>query len=665
MSYQPLSLFEKRQLAKFSPEDLLHHLAQHNAFLPILRDWVEWLRQGGEEKAQDRLSALVEVMPKAPEARDAIGRHFHEWLQSLHAYASFVNVGIFARHGIWHETRTLLYERLNPLPVDEKQLHDVLEHVFHGQKDLAWLAALSPRTWLHVFEQLSQDSEQKQRTKALLREECLYTLEMLAIRLSAEDLTPDLIRLDKRLLELDSPFIALQRELDTFITQWREQPDNIVTPEDLSHAMVLIEQAEQQLDHLHSRAISYGSSLATAYLLERLQQSLQRLKNLLALLVAQTPENEARHWLGLIRDLLQNGLKQRRIGHLWRKSAFLLSQSITQHKSHHGEHYIASDTQGLRKMFLGAAGGGVIIAFMAWIKLYLGTLNLHLNTYTLLSSLNYGLGFVLIYLCGFSVATKQPAMTASYLAEAIEKSEHGRASGRKLAQLLLDVHRSQSYAVLGNITLAMSVAALFSWGYASWTDKALLSQKVAYAQIHSLDLPSALFYASIAAVWLCFSGVITGYFDNRARYLRLNERLRVNPLLMRVLSEKRRLQFAEFMHHNLGAIYSNLCFGFLLGFTPWLGKILGLPLDIRHIAFSSANLAYASASQHLGWGLFLGGLLSVLMIGLVNLWVSFYLALNIALRARESTLPPMKPFLAILWEEIRKNPKALFLPTKR
>lgn len=643
-----------------SPESLLQHLAAQSAFLPVLHDLVAWLRDG--DKAQEKLSALVETMSQNPEQSANVGRLFHQWLQNLHAYASFVQVGIFARHGMWHEIRTLIYEKLNPLPVDDRQLQDVLDYVFHGQKDLAWLASISPRLWLHVFEQLSQDPAQRQKTKALLREECLYTLEMLAIRLSAEDLAPDLIRLDKRLLELDSPFIALQRELDRWIDVWRSDENVQVTHEDLAHAYVLIEQAEQQLHHLHSRAISYGSSLATAYLLERLQQSLTRLKNLLALLAAQSPENEARHWLGLIRDLLQNGLKQRRVRHLWQKSALLLSQSITQHKSHHGEHYIASDRASLTKMFWGAAGGGVIIAVMAWIKLYLGTLHLHLNTYTLLSSLNYGLGFVLIYLCGFSVATKQPAMTASYLAQAIEKSEGGRASGRKLAQLLLDVHRSQSYAVLGNITLAMSVAALLSMAYASYYDQALLSQAKAYQQIHSLDLPSALFYAAIAALWLCCSGIITGYFDNRARYLRLNERLRVNPLLSRVLSAERRARFADFMHHNLGAIYSNLCFGFLLGITPWLGKILGLPLDIRHIAFSSANLAYATVSQNLGWGLFFWGLLAVLLIGLVNLWVSFYLALMIALRARESALPPLKPFFTLLWDEIRKNPKALFLP---
>jgi site-specific recombinase len=38
-------------------------------------------------------------------------------------------------------------------------------------------------------------------------------------------------------------------------------------------------------------------------------------------------------------------------------------------------------------------------------------------------SLNYGLGFVLIHILHFTVATKQPAMTAARLAAAIEESD--------------------------------------------------------------------------------------------------------------------------------------------------------------------------------------------------------------------------------------------------
>ena len=638
-------------------------VAQENA-LRMLRYLAEWLRQGGAAGASERLAAFTRELDAAPSHRALIGAHIHGWLQNLHLYASLVSVGIFARTGIVHETATLLYDRWNPLPVDESQLQDVLDSVFNGSRDLDWLTAIAPRQWLSLFARLSENDEQRGRTRRLMREESTYALEMLAIRLSAEDLAPDLIRLDKRLLELDSPFVALERELARLITSWRDHPDDATDAATLAQAHVLIDQSRQQLHHLNSRAIASGSSLATAHLLERLAQSLDRLEALLAVLTAESPESEARHWLALLNQLIENGLRRRNIRHLWHRSAYLLSQSITQHKSAHGEHYIARGWQEYRRMFASAAGAGVIIALMALLKIKLASAVPSYNAYILLSSLDYGIGFVLIYLCHCTVATKQPAMTAARMAEAIEQTQQGRAGARKLAQLLIDVNRSQSIAVLGNLSLAMLTATALCLLWADKSGAPLLDHYSAEHQMAALSMPSALFYAAIAAVWLFCSGIIAGYYDNRAQYLRLRERLRVNPLLRRLLRGPARARFADFVHDHLGALASNFLFGVLLGITPWIGKTLELPLDIRHIAFSSANLAYATASHPAGIGTFLYGFLAVIAIGLVNLWVSFALALRVALRARDARFPPLRQFISVLREEIRREPRALFLPRR-
>ena len=635
MPDKTLTLRERRAITACDADGLITLLAAEEKALTMLRYLAEWLRQGGVAQANDRLLTFNRALEKRDAPREHIGRALHQWLQALHVYASFVNVGIFARTGILHETRILLYDRINPLPVDESQLQDVLDSVFNGSKDLEWLATISPLHWVGLYTRLSPDAEQSRRTRLLMRDELTYALEMLAIRLSAEDLAPDLIRLDKRLLDIDSPFVSLERELARLIDNWRSEPDSRPDADTLAQAGVLIDQARQQLHHLSSRAVASGSSLATAHLLERLKQ------------------------------LIDSGLRRRNIRHLWRSSAYLLSQSITQHKSAHGEHYIARDWRSLGRLFASAAGAGIIIALMAGLKIYLGTLNISYNTYTMLSSLDYGIGFVLIYLCHCTVATKQPAMTAARMAEAVEKSSGGRAAARKIAQLLIDVNRSQTAAVLGNITVAMSVAALISWTYAARHGTALLGSTTAAKQLHALNLPAALFYAAIAAVWLFCSGIIAGYYDNRAQYLRLRERLRVNPLLRRVATANMRARIADFIHDNLGALASNFIFGLLLGITPWIGKILELPLDIRHIAFSSANLAYAAASQPLGFGVFMQGLFAVIAIGLVNLWVSFYLALRIALRARDTRFPELRQFYGVLKEEIRRDPKSLIFPAER
>ena len=76
----------------------------------------------------------------------------------------------------------------------------------------------------------------------------------------------------------------------------------------------------------------------------------------------------------------------------------------------------------------------------------------------------------------------------------------------------------------------------------------------------------------------------------------------------------------------------------LLGITGFFGHATGLPLDIRHVAFSSANVGYTVASGGLGLWVFIRSIVFVLMIGGVNLLVSFSITLWVALRSRETKI---------------------------
>src|SRR5690606_7117443 len=120
-----------------------------------------------------------------------------------------------------------------------------------------------------------------------------------------------------------------------------------------------------------------------------------------------------------------------------------LSRSITHHASDTGEHYITSNRQEYLQMFRSGAGAGLVIAWLALIKIRLTGLGLSPGLETALVSLNYGLGFVLIHLLHFTIATKQPAMTAARLAQQVEQGSTGTADLKKLAQLMIEVGRSQ------------------------------------------------------------------------------------------------------------------------------------------------------------------------------------------------------------------------------
>ena len=349
---------------------------------------------------------------------------------------------------------------------------------------------------------------------------------------------------------------------------------------------------------------------------------------------------------------------------LWRSNVKMLARSISQNSSRHGEHYITRNRSEYSGMLRSAAGGGVLIALMALLKIHIGSLPGGHLYHAVLASLNYGIGFVLIHILHFTVATKQPAMTAARFAQAVERSSSGRAVNQKLAQLLIDVIRSQGVAVFGNVIVSVLLAVFISHAFAHHFGSPLLDTATTAYQLKSLAVFStpALLFAAIAGVWLFCSGIIAGFFDNRADYLNLKLRLREHPLLKRILPAAWRQRLADYIHHHYGAIMGNFCFGWLLGMTGYLGHLTGLPLDIRHVAFSSANLGYAAVSGDIGFFSFAANLLMVLLIGAVNLLVSFSITLWVALRSRDAVVDNPLQIIGSTISLVKQKPKSLFFP---
>ncbi|MDR9468346.1 site-specific recombinase [Marinospirillum sp.] len=648
-------------------EQLLEKLTAQDDALQLAQQLVGWLRRGGSTQAGERFTDFLALLRSRPEVARQLGQKVYAGLEQTHIYPALVTLGIFSRRGFGRELISRLYDRINPPPRDLGNLRDLLAIIFHRADDDLWLQTLPEDAWLQLFQVLSEplDEKEKQNLSRHFNQEVLYSLEMLSIWVAAEELEPDLMRIDKRLIDDDSSFIALQREMQRLIASgWKQLEDPDYPLEDTDHLWVMLDQSHEQVARLRRRGAGAGSSVALAHLLERLDQTLTRLETLLGILVNQASAESSQTAAQLVNQLLLANIEKQGIKPLWTSSTGMLSRSITQNKSDHGEHYIAKDKRSFLALVRSAAGAGVIIALLALLKIEITHLGLTPGLTTLLVSLNYGLGFVLVHLLHFTIATKQPAMTAASFASEVEKGENGRATNRKLAGLLIEVNRSQWAAVWGNVATAILVAVSLSWLVVWLFNQSLLgSEQVAY-QLAALSPITglALFYAAIAGVWLFCSGIIAGFFDNRADYLEMRERLRYHPLMMRLFNEERRSRLADYLHDNYGALTGNFFFGVLLGLTGYIGYLTGLPLDIRHVAFSSANLGYAGISGSLGLLEWLYYLLLVLMIGFVNLWVSFALALSVALRARNTKISRFRDLFAKLWEEIRQRPLILFFP---
>ena len=78
-----------------------------------------------------------------------------------------------------------------------------------------------------------------------------------------------------------------------------------------------------------------------------------------------------------------------------------------------------------------------------------------------LFSLNYSFGFVMIHMLHFTIATKQPAMTASRIASGLSSKDGRNIDLDSMAELIGKVFRTQCIAVLGNLTVFHRM--LFTW----------------------------------------------------------------------------------------------------------------------------------------------------------------------------------------------------------
>ena len=156
----------------------------------------------------------------------------------------------------------------------------------------------------------------------------------------------------------------------------------------------------------------------------------------------------------------------------WRRSVrALLSTHIAAGRQggraqrRNGEHYITRDKGEYRNMMAKAAGGGFVMAFTTLAKFALYALGLSVFWSGLAAGMNYALSFVLIQMLHFTVATKQPAMTAPAMAAKL-KDIQSDDSIQEFVDEVAHLVRSQVAAILGNVLIVFPAAMALTMGYA-------------------------------------------------------------------------------------------------------------------------------------------------------------------------------------------------------
>ena len=427
------------------------------------------------------------------------------------------------------------------------------------------------------------------------------------------------------------------------------------------------------MNKIRRNTLQTGTSIGLTNLLQRMSQQIARLETLLHILSKQsaaTPETNANlEKVHLFKELVYSECHKNDVGEHWQENLEVMALRVTENASRTGEHYITNNRQEYFALMRSAMGAGLVIATMSMIKILLAKLHLAPLTEAILFSLNYGFGFVLIHILHFTVATKQPAMTAAAIAASIDVADSKSKEMNHLIAMIANTVRSQIVAIIGNVSFAIPTAMLISWLFLSISGEHFIAPDKAnqlLTDIHPLK-SGAVFYAGIAGVCLFLSGLIAGYHDNLAVYNKIPQRLRAIKWMQKLLGIARLDRVAYYIEHNLGSLAGNFYFGCLLGGMGAVGVLFGLPFDIRHIAFSSAFVGFAAFSLDfmLSWQAVAYAALGLALIAFMNLTVSFGLALYVAMKSRKIRFKQWRTLLRQLASRLNQQPAEFIMPPKK
>ncbi|MDB5959412.1 MAG: recombinase [Massilia sp.] len=616
--------------------------------------------------ATANVRTLAALLRGEPQLAAGLGSAICSLLEQRRHASLYTDIGILSNDGFFVELKRRIAYRFLPPALDHAYLADAIDEVLYVDTDYRWIGSVPAADWMELFNviKIATPAERADSARANVIAGILDAIRTLSCRVCALGLEPRLVRSNPDIETFDSPFLMQNIEVNAYLEGYaRMLEQGGPPPEDARHLLVMLDQCAALIGKIRKTASSQGTSVALTYVLVALSQSIDRLHKLMflvdvsgelpsaptvdvhALANDASPEQappvslRCAGAIALTQELVEAHNTKYEVRGLFAANIDLLAKNVTENASRTGEHYIAESRAELRHMFASSAGAGVIVGFMALCKILLGYLRSAPLVEAFLFSMNYSLGFIVIHLLHFTIATKQPAMTASRIAAALSSRDGRHIDLDTMAALINKVFRTQCVAVLGNLATVLPVAWIIAMAWHQIAGTHLVTPVKAMHLLHDIDPfhSLALMYAAVAGVCLFVAGLISGYYDNKALYTHMARRVRQLRGLGRWIGQRRLSRLADYLENNLGGLMGNFFFGILLGVTGTLGYLLGLPLDIRHVTFSAANFSTAlvALDHDVSWQLAATSVAGFLGIGAVNLLVSFSLALWVALRARK------------------------------
>lgn len=635
-------------------------------------------RKSKNKKSPLNIDELIAEIKHKPESIAFFKEKLHKVFANKQKVILFTDAGLLNSVSFFKELRRRISRQLLPDQPSEENIQYVLNQLFYRPSDVKWVHQIPLDNWKELFDILAvstfyEDSESKTTSKQIL-----LAIMILSQRMGGLALQTDVRRMVPEYAHLNSPFIALDDELNNLARTLskEDKPYLYIQDHELDYKQlnILAGQCEDFVNKADANTSKYGVSFSVNQTLLLIRQQIKRIKRLYNYLFIEKEADKCEKTIAFYLDMVKTNSKKNNIRKLIDDSVYNITYEITNYTGKTGEHYITSTTGEYFKMLKTALWGGVIVGFMCLVKLYMSMQPDQSDFFRALNySFNYAIGFVLIYLTGSTLATKQPAMTASTIAKTLESLSDNDNNKEKqkhyteFSALFTRLFRSQFIAFVGNVFGAFPVSMLLAIGM-SYLSGYNIATKKSLHLLEDLNIwhTPVFLHACIAGIFLFLSGIIAGNVASVNNFNNFYYRLSEHPFLKGFFGKVRMQRVANWMQQKWPSVVSNIWFGVFMGSAWAIGHFFGLPIDIRHITFASGNLAYGLYGMNFIISLenILWCILGIGIIGLGNFIVSFGLSLWIALRSREVPASELKYLGRCVWRAFKARPRAFFFPVK-
>ncbi len=588
-----------------------------------------------------RLEMLVLALERIPAAQRRFEGTVSSVLSKTRAVKLLGEVGLPNDRGLLAETTDRLARRFLPEPPALYELWALANRILRAKDDIAWLAPTAdPLLYrLGVAGKTAWDP---------IRTSVLDAISLIATRIAALGMAE-----------------AFRTRTDAGAI--RESPLYLLTRAQPVHMPALIDASRKHLDQVRMALEDRGVSIDVVYSIDSVERGLERIEALLPFVDANDSMEPTVEIRNVINALGRGLVANRSFLQLMSDNFRLLARKVIERAGRTGEHYVTSGRRDWWKMLGSAAGGGVLTCGTAMLKFLVKWGHFAPFIDGLLSSVVFAGSFIVMQLVGFTLATKQPSMTAAALAGTI-RDRAGPGQLDELLRLIAQIARSQFAAAVGNVSAVIATSLLVDLLIRAATGNSFLGESTAkgvVASFHPLTSWTIPF-AAITGVLLWVSSLFAGWFENWIVYRRLPEAIEHHRFGKR-FGKARMAGWARSLENQASGFGGSIALGFLLGMVPVFSKFFGLPVDVRHVTLSAGSLTFAMSSlgvNAVGWNAFGAAAIGIVVIGLLNFGVSFALALIIALRARDVNRGERLMLPAAVLRRFVRHPLQFFFPPK-